>query len=181
MIKIFNLFDYYSLIQRENILISYKGPVTPVIMAEISADIRNKLAEDPKASRKLFAIFMELAQNILFYSAEKVAFSNRNDSVGLLLLTEAEDMYTFYCGNLVQNKRVNELIEGCNTINSLDREELRRYKRDSRNGPQKEFSKGAGIGLIHVALTSENPLKIDCQPVNSEYSFFSLSVTIKKS
>lgn len=174
----FSLFDYYSLTKRDDVLISYKGPVSDTILAEISRDIRDKFSESPKASKKLFAIFVELAQNILYYSSEKVQFSNRNDSIGTILITKTSKHLTFSCGNLVENKYINDLVEGCEKINSLDREELREYKRETRSAPQKERSKGAGIGLIQVALTSGNPLGVEARQVDEKYSFFSLSVKI---
>jgi len=180
MTRKLSLFEYYSLIQHENVIISYKGPVTPVIMAEISADIRLKLSDNPKAGKKVFAIFMELAQNILYYSAEKVTFSNKKDSVGLLLITETADEYIFSCGNIVQNDFVEELVQSGDVINSLEREDLRKLKKEQRNKPQSERSKGAGIGLIHVALTSGNPLQMDVRQVNDKVSFFSLSVKVNK-
>ncbi len=174
----FSLFDYYSLTKRDDVLISYKGPVSDTILAEISRDIRDKFSESPKASKKLFSIFVELAQNILYYSSEKVQFSNRNDSIGTILITKTSKHLTFSCGNLVENKYINDLVEGCEKINSLDREELREYKRETRSSPQKERSKGAGIGLIQVALTSGNPLGVEARQVDEKYSFFSLSVKI---
>jgi len=186
----FSLYDYYLLTDNSKVLVSYKGPVTDVIMAEISRDIRNKFSENPKVGRRLFAIFMELAQNILYYSAEKVQFGERNDSVGVILITkdtkkevEEEEQkrklkYRFSCGNLVNTTYVDELIESCEMINSMNRDELREYKREKRSQPQGERSKGAGIGLIQVALNSENPLVVEFRKVDDKFSFFSLSVDI---
>ncbi len=181
MSEIINLFDYYSFSNSKGVLLSYKGPVTEVIMAEISRDIRDKLSSNPSASRKLFAVFMELAQNILFYSAERITFANRNDSVGILLITENENDYTFSCGNLVENKQLEELLESCDAINTLDREDLRKFKREVRSRPvQDERSRGAGIGLIHVALTSRHPLQVEHRKLNERHSFFALSVRVSK-
>ncbi len=180
MTRKLSLFEYYSLIQHENVIISYKGPVTAVIMAEISADIRSKLADNPKAGRKVFAVFMELSRNILYYSAEKVTFSNKKDSVGLLLVTETEEEYIFSCGNLVENVYVDELVESGEIINSMDKDDLRKLKKEQRNKPQGSRSKGAGIGLIQVALTSGNPLQMEVRQVDDQVSFFSLSVKINK-
>ncbi len=177
--KEFSLYDYYSLTKRDDVMISYKGPVTDVILAEISRDIRNKFAETPKVSKKLFSIFIELAQNILYYSSEKIQFSDRNDSVGTILITRRPEHLTFSCGNLVENKYIDDLVEGCNKINSLNRNELREYKRATRSSPKKERSKGAGIGLIQVALTSGSPLEVESRPIDEIYSFFSLSVKIR--
>ncbi|MCU0443582.1 MAG: SiaB family protein kinase [Microscillaceae bacterium] len=176
----FSLFDYYTLTNKKNVLISYKGPVTDVIMAEISRDIRNKFSENPKVSRKVFAIFIELAQNILYYSAEKIRFGEHNDSVGTILITETSDHYTFSCGNLVENEYIQELVDSCDIVNSMNREALREYKREQRSAPKKERSKGAGIGLIQVALTADTPLKVEYIKVDEVLSFFSLSVRIMK-
>ncbi|NJL12838.1 MAG: hypothetical protein HC913_07475 [Microscillaceae bacterium] len=174
----FSLYDYYSLIRRDDVLISYKGPVTEIILSEISRDIRNKFADNPKTSKKLFSIFIELAQNILYYSSEKINYGDHHDSVGTILITRKGDHHTFACGNLVENKYIDQLVESCETINNLDREELREYKRQTRSGPQKDRSKGAGIGLIQVALTSGNPLEVESRAVDDKYSFFSISVKV---
>lgn len=108
----FSLYDYYSLTRRDDVLISYKGPVTDIILSEISRDIRNKFARTPQVSKKLFAIFIELAQNILYYSSEKINFSDRHDSVGTILVTRnSHDQLTFACGNLVENQYIADLIE----------------------------------------------------------------------
>ena len=178
--KEISLYDYYSLTRRDDVLISYKGPVTDVILAEISRDIRTKLEGNPKVSKKLFAIFIELAQNILYYSSEQIFFADKRDRVGTILITQADNHFTFGCGNMVENKYIEELVESCDKINSLDREELREYKRETRSSPKKERSKGAGIGLIQVALTSGNPLQVESHPIDETYSFFSISVIIDK-
>lgn len=175
-----SLFDYYSLINQDNVLVSYKGPVTSTIMSEISRDIREKLATDPKTGRKVFAVFMELAQNILYYSVEKVQFGDHSDSVGIILLSEKEDSFCFECGNVVENAYLEEIIDAIDKINSLDRDELRKLKREQRNRPSGPRSKGAGIGLIHVAITASTPLEVEYFKINEQHSFFALSVKISK-
>ncbi len=175
-----NMLDRLVIIQDKRILISYKGPVTPVIMAEISRDIQDKLAENPKASRKVFSVFIELAQNILYYSVEKIQYAGRLDSVGMLQIIEMDDYFVFLCGNTVMKKDVAQLVNNCKTINSLNREELRKLKRYQRKQPQSETSKGAGIGLVQVAILSDNPLEIQIHEVDDDQSFFTLSVNINK-
>jgi hypothetical protein len=174
-----NLFQYYSITNHPQVMICYRGPVSDVILREISKDIRAKFSTNLDISRKIFAIYMELAQNILYYSSEKINIGVRKDSVGAILLTQnSEDNFLFSCGNLVENQYMEELIENCHTINSMDREELRAYKRQQRSAPQKARSKGAGIGLIHVALTARNPLNVEYRQIDNKHSFFSLTVKV---
>lgn len=182
MEKEFSIFEYYSITHRPEVIICYRGPITDLILREISKDIRSKFADDVQTSRRVFAIYMELAQNILYYSSEKNYIANRAESVGALLLTQKDEHYTFSFGNLVENQYLKELVKSCQIINDMagDREKLREYKREQRKAPKKERSKGAGIGLIQVALTSRNPLKVEYREVDQNHSLFALSVKIDK-
>jgi hypothetical protein len=178
----FNFFEYHTQISNDNILLSYKGPLTDILLAEFSRDIRYKLQqeEDSKTGKKVFAIFMELAQNVLFYSKEKNHFGENQDKVGTLVIVEDDISYRVITGNLVFKKDVPSLMEKCETVNSLDREALREYKRQLRNNPDNEESKGAGIGMVQAALTADNPLEVESKDVGTEFAFFVLSVPINK-
>jgi hypothetical protein len=173
-----NLYEYHKLFD-EDVLISYKGPFESNILTIIGDYIKMIIKKNPKVSKKIFAIFMELAQNISYYSAEKNRFDPKHRGIGTLVITEVSDFYTFAVGNIVSNHDIVPVIEKCEIINSLDREALRQYKRDQRNLPSGEFG-NAHIGLIQVALTSENPLDIEVTPISATHSFFSIKVKIDK-
>ncbi|TAD98926.1 MAG: hypothetical protein EAZ97_10080 [Bacteroidetes bacterium] len=176
--KGFDLFEYYKLTKEKDVLISYKGPITNVIFAELSRDIRSKF--DPHTGRKIFAVFMELIQNIIFYSAEKLQFEDHQECIGSLVITKEPDVCVFSCGNMIEAAYAPELLENCKTINSLNKDELRLHKRQQRIQSSPERSKGAGIGLIQVALTAESPLYVEVREIDQQYSFFTISVKIKK-
>jgi len=176
----FNMTNFCEITRQSHVLIGYKGPITDIIMAEISRDIRAKFADNQKVSRKMFAIFIELAQNILYYSAEKVFEDGISHSIGAILITQTEDDYIFSCGNMIETEHVQEMDQHCAIINSLSKDDLRIYKREQRNKPSNARSKGAGIGLIHVAITSENLLEFDFKESDPKFSYFSLSVKVSK-
>ncbi len=180
MSEAFSLFEYYQLTKQPNVMICYRGPVSDVILREISKDIRTKFSHDIHASRKIFAIYMELAQNILYYSSEKINLSHRQDSIGTILLTQSPEHYIFSCGNLIENQYVQDMLEDCRLINSLDREALRQHKREQRKAPRKARSKGAGIGLIQVALTSRLPLQMEHRQIDDNHSLLSITVRVHK-
>lgn len=175
----FNFFEYHSQISQDNIILSYKGPLTDVLLSEFSRDIRKKLQEDPVSGKKVFAIFMELAQNVLYYSKEVNHFGNR-DKVGTLVILHNHDKYELITGNLVFKTVVPKLLEKAEIINSLDREALREYKRELRNNPENEESKGAGIGLVQAALTSGNQLEVKIKEMEGPYAFYVIFVQVKK-
>ena len=176
------MLDYYLNMDKQDIALYYKGPFDEVILSKISQHLRSKFPESPKASKKLFAIFIELAQNIAFYSAEKYHFDEkeRTHGIGTILVKDSVGKITFTCGNLVDNKSVLELINKCEHINSLNYDELRELRKEIRNAPRKENHKGGNIGLVQVALKSENPLTTKAIEIDNDHSFFLLSTEIEK-
>lgn len=178
--KGFDFFEYHTHLAQDDVLLSYKGPLTDVLLAEFSHDIRLKLQEEePKVGKKVFSIFMELAQNVLFYSKEFNMFGSNRDRVGTLVIVNNGDYYQLMTGNLVYKRIVPELMEKCEKINSLDRDALREYKRELRNAEKSEESKGAGIGLVQVALTSGNQIEIRVKEYANEYAFYVIVVNVK--
>lgn len=175
--KEFNLFEYNDLFSKE-IQISYKGPFDKHVLSVIGNYIKIIIAKSSTVSKKIFKIFIELAQNIAFYSDE---FSklDKEVGVGILVIRESDEKFFLHSGNKVKSEDVFPILDKCEVINSLDREGLRAYKREQRNLPR-GIKGGAHIGLIQVALTSANPLDIKVTPINDEYSFFSVTVVVDK-
>jgi hypothetical protein len=175
----FNFFEYHTVISHDNIILSYKGPLTDTLLSELSKDVREKFDKNRKTGKKVFSIFMELAQNVLYYSREYNHFGSQ-DKVGKLVVAQTDQHYELITGNLVLKTALPILVEKCNIVNSLNREELREYKRNLRNAPSEEESKGAGIGLVQVALTSDNNIRTEIRELRSDYAFFIVSAFVQK-
>jgi hypothetical protein len=174
-----NLYEYLNFVNQD-VKISYKGPVDEKILAVIGSYIEIIMANNPQAGRKLFKIFIELAQNIAYYSAEKIDFSpTKHIGYGTILIQEMDDAFSFITGNAVMNENILPLIEKCEFINTLDHDALREYKREQRRTPQGALG-NAHIGLIQVALTSTNPLDIEVSPIDDDKSYFSIAVKVNK-
>ena len=169
----------YSDIQ--DVLIAYKGPITDVLIADTGQNIRTIFSNETVLCRKIFAIFMELAVNVFHYADAKITIDEENSaSIGEFHIENTENELLITCKNKLLNKHIDELKEHCLIINSFDRDQLRKYKRDRRGGPRGNRSKGAGIGLIQVALTSDNKLDIEFSSLDNTFSFFKVTATIIK-
>jgi len=162
-------------------IISYNGPFDAQVLSVIAENIEYSLSNNPRVSKKIFKIFIELAQNISYYSAERLKNEEGNFfGVGILILREFEDHYSFSTGNMIDNKSVLPVLQKCETINILDREKLRQYKRKLRNMPS-GVPGGGNIGLVQVALTADHPLEYNVIALDDEKSFYILNVRVNKS
>lgn len=166
-------------------IIYYKGPFDDVILARISDFLRHKFPESPMVCHQLFAIFVELAQNISRYSAEHNHFGNEEDNhgVGLLALYQEEGEYLLKSNNLVHRSQAEKLAARCEQINGLDIDGLKKMQRKIRSLPRNATDKGGNVGLIQVAIRSGNPLHIEIIPVegNAEFVEVEISSTVKAS
>lgn len=164
----------------ENVSISYTGPFDGQVLSVIAKNIEYSLSVNPQVNKKMFKIFLELAQNIAYYSEEK-NINNRGESAGIgtLAIQEFNQYFVFATGNMVQLDVAKHVIDKCDKINSLERKELREFKRQQRKLPPGEKG-GGNIGLIQVALTAENRLNYKVIPVDDNKYFFIIGVRINK-
>jgi hypothetical protein len=179
----FNLLDYQTKMEEGyKILLYYKGPFDELILTKIGNYLRTKFADTPKAGSKIFAIFIEMAQNISYYSAETDLFDDnmKRYGIGTIVVNELEDCYKLISGNMVTHEIAAEIIDKCQKINTLDMEGLRNMKKEARSAPRKDNHKGGNIGLIQMAIKSENPLEVEVKHFDDLHSFLTISTVIDK-
>lgn len=179
MIEPFNLYEYYKQMIGENIILTFKGALSQEILVEMGQLIRNHLSFSKKI-KKIFSVFIELSQNIMYYSAEKEIVNNKQIGVGIIVFTEASDAYTVYSGNAVKNSDVKSIIKKLETVNKLSNDELKSFFHKERRSSSHPKSRGAGLGFIEIARKSEEAIAFKVCDINDEESFLSLTVRIKK-
>jgi len=179
----FNVYGFYQQMQQNKVILSFNGVVSQDLLSRLAASLKYKsLKDNTTIGRKIFAIFIELAQNVHLHSAEK-AFSikeNRPIGIGFVLVSETPDAYIVSSSNLIVNEKRAHVIDRCNYINGLDPAGLKRFYKEQRRAPQRTESPGANIGLIDMVRKSNNPLDAQMFDYDSERSVFTLSVKINK-
>ncbi len=161
--------------------ISYLGAIDRNLLALLARSLEQRSPDiPPTASKKLFKVFIELAQNIALYSTEKgIGADSLPSGEGIIILKEFSDHFRIYTGNMAEKDNVLALTEKIEKINSLTHEELRTYKREMRK--LKETDPGRGnIGLIQIALVAGNPIEYKIMPIDSDTYFTIISTRIDK-
>jgi hypothetical protein len=174
-IEDFNLFDFYNA-SKDQVLISYKGPIDGYVIRSFGDYIKRATQSCKDLQDKLFKTYMELIQNVAYYSKEQIAYEDGHRAgIGTFVLLSNNGQYILHIGNVVSMVGIRDLTEKCDMINQLDRDGLREFKRVQRAKPFS--SKGGGnIGLIEVALASDGPLNYNLTPMKGELAFFDICV-----
>jgi len=163
-----------------NVLMAYNGPFDSQVLSMFGQNIQHSISEDQKLNKTIFKVFIELAQNVSYYSEEKEQTQKGESAgVGTFVIQSFDDYYLFILGNPINEMHKSILEDKCSKINSYDRDHLRAYKRELRNLPAGERGTG-NIGLVQAALLSRNSLDYTFIDINDKQSFYIIAVKINK-
>ena len=181
MDKKLNILAFDENLERDHILVYYKGPFVDTVLASIGNRI-NEIEMNPLLNKKVFSIFLELAQNVSYYSEEREHHDQKSKSYGRgsFLIYDWDSHYSLTSANLIKKSWAPVITEKCKKINSLDVDALRQWKRELRSQPMHEGQLGANVGLIDMALKAGSPLEVDITPFDEDYDFFALSINVSK-
>ena len=179
------LLEYYKKMCERNILLDFQGAISQDLVVGMAELIKKKFSQEFGKSnivKKVFSIFVEMAQNISFYSAERVYLDDQRSDVGagIIVVTGEDKTYTVTSGNLMEKTGTPKIIQHCQTINRMGKEELRQFYKEKIKSSRKEGRRGAGVGLIDIARKSGNPISYGVTPVDDTHSFLVLSIKIQE-
>ena len=165
---------------QKNSLMIYKGAFTVNLISVLGNQIKLLPEIDIRIVQKLFRVFMELTQNVSYYSAEMVNVkSGVSCGSGWVTIQNFEDYVNVTTGNRIRPEHGERLINYCNEINTHDNLQLRKLKRDIRSQAL-ERDTGAQIGLIQTSIISAG--KLDFQIISDleKNDYFIISTKTSK-
>lgn len=182
----FNTFK--ELTKKYGIIFFYSGYFTQNVIAAMGDALRAKLQAQVEVTptvRKLFSTFIEMAQNIMHYSANTTSDPDKELSAeyrsGSIAIGREENKYVIICGNIVQRSSVDRLNDKLSAIHRMSKQEIKQaYKQKLLSEPD-ENSQGAGLGLLTVARDSVDPIEysfIEQPDATKDYAFFYIKATI---
>lgn len=170
----------YTRLSGKNVLMTYTGPFDSHVLSMFGKNIEHTISENKRLNKTIFKVFIELAQNVSYYSHEKeTTKKGEKAGVGTFIIQDFNDYFYFLMGNPINEKHKEILKEKCTRINSFDRDGLRAYKRELRKLPPGERGTG-NIGLVQSALLSRNPLDFTILDIDKDKSFYIIAVKINK-
>lgn len=161
-----------------NILFLYKGIFNVNNMSSWIDMLLEKYHDHADLQRVFKSILVELCHNVILYSKEKITIMDNAYSIGLLMIKEDKNKIKVTSGNLIKKEEVEALSNKCEIINEMTPEELRNFKRKQRG--IKTDHNGGNIGLIKMALLSENKIDYNYKKINNNYYFYSITINLNK-
>lgn len=175
-----NIFDFYEKMEKDNIMLSFKGAISSELLSSVLQIMENKLdtiEEKPKVKKKVFNVLVECLQNLYHHIDEAPATEEEKQSA-IFMIARKDDHYSIITGNFILNENVSVLKDKLDKINAMDREELKAFYKETLNNGQMSDKGGGGLGMIDIARKSRQKLDYSFQDLDDKNSFFSLNVKI---
>ena len=126
----FDINEYYTKLNGENVLIAFKGNVTSELISNVLEVVEarmNDYSEDSKTRKKVYNVLVESLQN-LYHHIEVLPPEMQGDfdeKFGVLVISRVEAKYKISTGNFVEVDKVAMLQNKIDKINSMNNDELK--------------------------------------------------------
>jgi len=151
---------------RKGVLFYYTGYMSQNVIGAMGDTLRHRLeAQGTKGAitRKVFSTFVEMAQNILNYSADADrAHDNRQYSQGGVAIGQIGESFYIICGNHIDRAYQDRVRSKLEAIRAMSPEEIKQACKQqlrNENTDEDELSKGAGLGFLTVARDASQPIE----------------------
>ncbi len=158
------------------LMLSYRGEMSQEIVMALLNLTENKLNQtsfDTSIKTRVFGVMVECLQNITKHS-DKGSHERSN----VFMIGFSDQGYMIYSGNVIRTEKVDELRNKITRINTMTEEELKDFYKYWIKNEALSGKSGAGLGLIHIARKTGNPLEFDFEQVDNDHYFFSLRTLV---
>ncbi|MFO8235704.1 MAG: SiaB family protein kinase [Bacteroidales bacterium] len=177
------VYDFYRSMKAHEITLVYEGEITHQITKAFTSLTESNMAKEEESNtvqKKVFHVMVECLQNISkhadTFGSDDYLFAGR----GIFMVSKGKLDYHVTTGNVIENRKIEELTEMLEEINSLDKDGLKDlYKKQMREG-RLSAKGGAGLGFIDIARKTGNKLEYHFLPIDETSSFFLLSSSISR-
>ena len=176
-----NIFDFYNKMEKDNIMLSFKGSVTSELLTSVLQIMESKMDrmnESSKVKKKVYNILVEALQNLYHHLDKQPDEVAKGFNTVIFMVGKDDDAYSIFTGNYIKNENAEKLKEKLEKINSLEPDELKDYYKEVLNNGMMSDKGGGGLGMIDIARKSGKKLDYDFQEIDDKHSFYSLNIKV---
>ena len=174
------IFENEKKIEELGIFFYFKGPLSQGLLTEIGEILEKKMSflnTGKLVLMRVFYMVVEMAQNIIRYSADRSLAGDEWVSFGFIAVGMEAGSYYVASGNRVKSAEAADLKDRLEKLQKMSRDEIKNHfqqklKEKSDDGP------GAGLGLIDIAKKAGKPLEFEMIELDGEMYYFMIKSTV---
>ena len=109
-------FDLYNLMERDNVLLAFKGTVTSDLLDSVFQIMESKMVDlndSPATKKKVFNVLVECLQNLYHhiddFDKDNFLDASGNKKSAIFSISRNDDAYSIVTGNFIYPKNVEEV------------------------------------------------------------------------
>ena len=179
-----DIFEFYNQMERNKIMLSFKGDITSELLTSILQIMESKLdniQEEPKIKKKVYNVLVECLQNLyhnLDVSPDGDEAETKIAKSAIFMIGKYDNEYNIITGNYILTENVETLKAKLDKVNGMDKEQLKEYYKQILSEGEFSSKGGGGLGMIDIARKSGQKLNYSFKLIDTTYSFFSLNIKI---
>ena len=172
------LYNWLRECEKENIILCFQGDFNQdlvnaiLLLAERSPDAQNSATV---VRARVFSVLVECMQNIRKYGSPNDGSGELKP--GIVIVCVDKDGYILKTGNFVDQPDVEPLKQRLDTIQKLNKEELKELHKKVLAETKLSDKSGAGLGLISIARKSDG-MGYTFRQLDDSTSFYALDVRV---
>lgn len=165
---------FRALADSHQVIFFYTGTFSQPVISAMAESLKSRLTAQGLAGvkqRRVYSTFIEMAQNIVHYSADAITPGDATDQEqrnGQILIAREGENLTIVCGNRMNSADTERLSRKLEVLRSMSHDEIKTLYKHTLRAENEDGSKGAGLGFLTVARDA-------CEPI--DYRFVSLTDT----
>ncbi len=162
-------------------MIDYMGSISFDTMEKLLNQLRSTKefqAMKKPARKRLYSTVVESIDNIFKYAASNVSGAWSEKGAPMITVEKMGNQYAVTSGNMVINDNIGDLTFKLDRVNQLDTEALKSLYEDVINQEAGVDDKGAGLGLITMALRTDDEIIYNFLHLDENHSFFKMQIII---
>ncbi len=169
--------------ENKNAIINFEGSISFETMEKLlnqlkSASQFNALRKTVR--KRVYGTVVESIDNIFKYATPFQNKGNLQNKPPQIIVKEVNGRFVVSAGNLIRSAQVEDLKYKLDMINIMDDDALKSLYEEVINKDAKEEDRGAGLGLITMAMRTDENIRYQFDPAGPGYSYFTMHITIKE-
>lgn len=169
--------------ERKEAIIDFEGPISFETMEMLLNQLKS--ARQFNALRKpvrkrVYGTVVESIDNIFKYAAPGKGRTWDLERPPRIQVKEREGKFIVSAGNLILDEQVSDLTDKLERVNEMDDEALKLLYEEVINKEANENDRGAGLGLITMAMRTDEEIRFEFDRAGSGHTYFTMHITIKE-
>jgi len=169
--------------ENQEAIIDFEGSISFETMEQLLNQLKSAWqfnALRKPVRKRVYGTVVESIDNIFKYASP---FKTKNGVIQWppqIQVKEQEGKFIVSAGNLIQSNQVDDLRLQLNRVNEMDDAALKSLYEEVINKESRDEDRGAGLGLITMAMRTDENIRYKFDRAGPEHSYFTMHITIKE-